>query len=370
LAPAAHDGQSAFLAMRGAGAVAARHTVLITLLPPPDAAAWADRSQDDVPGIDTAPTTLPGTIVGPSRILTHGLAFADQALRTGARVTDAAGATFAARIERCDPSSGLVVLSVAGEGLEPAPAVGIPVPWTTAVAVMRAGMKPVLGPVWIAGVEGATVRLGFGRPAPGTGLFDDDSDLVAIAAGDGQAWAAGAALERVGGLPVALPVRLGLTMQAITEDLRPLVSAAGVLVADVVPEGPAARAGIVPGDVLTHVAASPVAQPRDVMVALAALSHGAETAVRVQRGGKERQHAARVEAVCSPRERAATTSGRRAEEIFTAEALQAAGLHGRALVLDVNGARPVARRRARASRPVLVRARLDARPAAFYAVTP
>ncbi len=59
----------------------------------------------------------------------------------------------------------------------------------------------------------------------------------------------------------------------------------GASVAAVVPGGPADRAGIQPGDVITRVGNSQVSGPSDVSAAIAGLQPGQAVAVQVQRGG-------------------------------------------------------------------------------------
>ena len=369
LQPAMQDSALRLRALRDAGTTAMAHVVSVSLLS--EAAPHAGgRSQADVPRADPAPLMVAGVVVGPSRVLTVGLEFADAVLRGGARVEAAGGATFSAHLERCDPSSGLVTLQVAGGDTLAAAVVGrAPAPWTTAVAVTRLRAAPVLSPVWIAGVDHATVRLGLGPAAAGAGIFDDKSRLVAIAAGGEAAWTAAGALARVDSMPVGIPTVLGWTLQQITDDLRPLVPATGVLIAGLQDGGPAAAAGVLPGDVVTHIGGDPVVSPRDLMVALSSRSAAGEVALRLRRGSEDRTLVARPRAACSPGDagqRAA--AGPRAGQLFAAAALQSAGLPPDAIVLDVDGRLPAAAIRGRPSRPALVRAREAGRPPAFYAV--
>ena len=58
----------------------------------------------------------------------------------------------------------------------------------------------------------------------------------------------------------------------------------GVLVSAVIADGPAAKAGIKPGDVVTRVAGKPVASPADLLAAVAALKPKTQATVSVQRG--------------------------------------------------------------------------------------
>jgi serine protease DegS len=60
----------------------------------------------------------------------------------------------------------------------------------------------------------------------------------------------------------------------------------GVRVMQVVPEGPAAKAGLVPGDVVLSVQDRAVSSPGDVTGLIAEHQPGAELSVRVLRGGR------------------------------------------------------------------------------------
>jgi serine protease Do len=83
-------------------------------------------------------------------------------------------------------------------------------------------------------------------------------------------------------------VKLGITVQPITPELAQRVGAEpgeGLLVVEVDPEGPAARAGIREGDVVLEVNRDRVKTPADVSKALARLKDGDMALLRVKRGG-------------------------------------------------------------------------------------
>ncbi len=82
---------------------------------------------------------------------------------------------------------------------------------------------------------------------------------------------------------------LGIEMAALTEDGRKQLSTkGGVLVTNVVGDGPAAAAGVKPGDVILTVGGREVADNRALLQAVASQPPGAKVEVRVLRDGKER----------------------------------------------------------------------------------
>lgn len=91
-----------------------------------------------------------------------------------------------------------------------------------------------------------------------------------------------------GGEPEKSKVKLGITVQPITPELATRLDAApgdGLVVVDVDPEGPAARAGIREGDIVVEVNRERVKAPADVAKALARLKDGDMALLRVKRGG-------------------------------------------------------------------------------------
>jgi S1-C subfamily serine protease len=64
---------------------------------------------------------------------------------------------------------------------------------------------------------------------------------------------------------------------------------AGALVVDVVPGGPADRAGIKPGDVITSLADKPIANAEELLTTLRQLKPGQQVPVVVKRSGQERR---------------------------------------------------------------------------------
>jgi serine protease Do len=82
---------------------------------------------------------------------------------------------------------------------------------------------------------------------------------------------------------------LGVQVQALDETLAGalgLDDARGVLVANVVDDSPAARAGLEPGDVILGVSGTEVDTPRDLTFAIAELPVGEEVAIAYMRAGE------------------------------------------------------------------------------------
>ncbi|WP_300297390.1 DegQ family serine endoprotease [Ferrovibrio sp.] len=84
---------------------------------------------------------------------------------------------------------------------------------------------------------------------------------------------------------------LGVTMQPMTEALAKAVGrrdSNGVLVNDVQGEGPAAKAGLKQGDVVTALNGSPIRDPRDLATQVAGLKAGDTAKLQIWREGREK----------------------------------------------------------------------------------
>lgn len=92
------------------------------------------------------------------------------------------------------------------------------------------------------------------------------------------------------GMPMAHgPQKLGIEYQEVTGQFAEyfkVKGARGLLVVGVVADGPAAKAGVKAGDVLTHVGSQDVADAGDLQQALAQAAPGDELSITVQRDGR------------------------------------------------------------------------------------
>src|SRR5438067_13193646 len=110
-----------------------------------------------------------------------------------------------------------------------------------------------------------------------TGIAMAGLALVALAAAWPGPWPPSARVAAV---------RLGVRVIATTAQLRRTLgvdTGKGVLVLEVEPDGPAARAGLQAGDVLTRVAGKPVGDAGGILEVLAEWKAGAEVPVEYVR---------------------------------------------------------------------------------------
>ncbi|MDZ7853396.1 MAG: Do family serine endopeptidase [Halomonas sp.] len=85
---------------------------------------------------------------------------------------------------------------------------------------------------------------------------------------------------------------MGVEAQELNQELAAsfgLQTPAGVIIAGVVPNGPADRAGLQPGDVLLEVDGKPVLDPRRTMSDIAAMAPGTQLPLTIVRGGERRE---------------------------------------------------------------------------------
>jgi serine protease Do len=83
---------------------------------------------------------------------------------------------------------------------------------------------------------------------------------------------------------------LGVAIQDVTDDLAPTFGVPereGVLVADVLKDGPAERAGLKTGDVIVEFAGTPIKETPDLQRRVAAVTPGQATEVKVVREGQK-----------------------------------------------------------------------------------
>jgi len=83
---------------------------------------------------------------------------------------------------------------------------------------------------------------------------------------------------------------LGVSMQELDENIARQLGIEGLdgaLVAGVMPQSPAERAGIEPGDVIREFAGEKIADPADLGLAVGRMKPGSEAEIRITRGGEE-----------------------------------------------------------------------------------
>jgi serine protease Do len=98
---------------------------------------------------------------------------------------------------------------------------------------------------------------------------------------------------------------IGVAVQSVTPDLADaldLQSEHGALVAQVAPDGPAARAGVKRGDVIVRIGNAPVERTRDLPRVVAAAKPGTEIELELIRDGKKLTKAVEVTELAEQRE--------------------------------------------------------------------
>ena len=227
------------------------------------------------------------------------------------------GRKLLAKVVGSDPDTDLAVLRVTAESL-PAISFGSSESLRVGDVVLTIGNPFNLGHTVTAGIVSALGRSGLGintfenfiqtdaaiNPGnSGGALIDAAGNLVGINT---------AILSRTGssmGIGFAIPVStakmvldqivrtgtvtrgwIGVEVQEITppiaESFR-LGSTRGALIAGVLRGGPADKAGVKPGDVLTEVEGKPVADPTAMLNLVAALAPGRPATVKLKRNGNE-----------------------------------------------------------------------------------
>jgi serine protease Do len=109
---------------------------------------------------------------------------------------------------------------------------------------------------------------------------------------------------------------LGVSMQKLDAELAGALSikdAKGTLIGGVERDGPAAKAGLQPGDVITAVGERPVTQPRDLAEAVAAVKPGGSVTLHLLRDGKAMEQKVTLGQAPDTREARATGEERQSQ---------------------------------------------------------
>jgi S1-C subfamily serine protease len=230
----------------------------------------------------------------------------------GLRVTRGDGETFAADLAGWDPTTTLAVLRVAGLAAPAAaPAASVPRVGQLALAVGRSWSNVVSASAGIVAVIGGPLRTGhrraidqiFRTTAPmhdgfaGGAFIDTAGGLLGVATSTtirgttvvipaSIAWATAASVLEHGSLKRGY---LGIAGQpvALPEGQRSADRANALLVVAVNADGPAARAGVFVGDLVTALDGHPVSSPEDLFDLLLGDRVGRAVQLRVLRGGAE-----------------------------------------------------------------------------------
>lgn len=303
--------------------------------------------------------------------------------RLAVQVVTAQGQSGDAVLSAYDPVTGLTLLKTA-PGLAPAAVLASapPAEGSLAVAVGHAAGRPVARPAFVtmAGPGHVVVTPAGPGAAPGLPVFTVQGSLVGVmgAPGSGEVVLASGVVDRLIARAAAgdVPRSLGLAVQRLDGPLTRVFGDRGVLVSEVVPGGPAALAGLEPGDVLLGVGETAVTSLDDASEALAAATQAPTATLRVLQRGRERAfevratssyttaHLVRVD----PARLAALSAG----AVLRPPLLMALGLSAQTRVLSVNGVaaptRAIADRALAARRPVDVLHVRDDRGAWFVAM--
>ena len=333
----------------------ARHSVTLPSVPPPE-----PLPSDLAPAAPRVDPTGHGLIISADgELLTSAGALRG---REALDVVLFDGRTVTAQVVAFDPDADLVLLrSDQIPRTDAAPwATSPPTAGMLAVAVSHAAGQVGVAPVFVMAAPDAErrVRTTSADLLPGTPLYTTAGEVFAIAAGNGDPSAAliAPAVTRLRERIASGQARrgaLGLTFQPMEGLLQQAFGAAGVLVADVVPYGPADQAGVLAGDIITSIADTAVGTPEDARQAIAALQPQAAIDVSLVRARKPLTVAMTATSALglrvqqSPQDR--TLWGPEARAILDAATRAAATLPADAKILMINGTRVETAEEARAA---------------------
>jgi serine protease Do len=220
------------------------------------------------------------------------------------------GTTLPAELAGWDPASSLAVLKVSGLDVAPASlsataprvghfAVAVARSWSNAVTASAGLVAIIGGPLptgrrrSIAEVIRTTARMHDGFAG---GAFVDTSGLLigvttasairglGVVIPAGIAWKTAATLLEHGGLKRGYLGIAGQPVQLSESQRGSDNREAALLVVNVTPDGPAAAAGVLVGDILMDFDGHPVTSPEDLLDVLAANRIGREASLKILRG--------------------------------------------------------------------------------------
>jgi membrane-associated protease RseP (regulator of RpoE activity) len=133
-----------------------------------------------------------------------------------------------------------------------------------------------------------------------------------------------------------------MTFQAVTGPLTGVFHEKGALVTYVIPNGPAAHAGIVHGDVVTSISSTSVDSPEAVQKIISTLAPGSTTNVEITRGTRTLTVSVTAGSAFDlsrpslrPRPEGGTYVA--ARDLLSPMEIEAAAIAGDAAVLEING---------------------------------
>lgn len=329
-----------FVGVHDVAARARPHVVRVVGSVTAGAALFSDFSDVDRP----APADGFGVFVGDGYILTHADALSGQrAVRLANPQIGQVDATVAAY----EPGTGLVLLRTEAGGPVPAFAAGLPAAGSLALAAGRTASRDLAVPMFVTSVASDRFAVGaLGEtPAPGLPIFAPDGTLLAVTSGPaglGDVFPAGEAVVRLVARAEAGAGVFGLAVQGLTGSLATLLGDRGVVVTDVIADGPAAVAGIEPGDVVVAVGEADITTARTAATALSTAAAGQPATFRLLRRGREQSiDVTPVDAYALTALSRVAASGPLASAVLSAPELAAAGIPAEAIVLRIDGAEVV-----------------------------
>ena len=253
-----------------------------------------------------------GVIVDPTGYILTNNHVIENAAEISVRLSDAR--KFTAKLVGRDPKTDLAVLKVDSPGPLPAAVLGNSDALRVGQWAIAIGNPFGLDRTVTVGIISATARTRVGVATYESFIQTDASINPGNSGGpllniDGQVIGVNTAIVAAGqGIGFSIPINmakdvmrqliaggrvvrgwLGVAIQDVTDDLAPTFGVPereGVLVADVLKDGPAERAGLKTGDVIVEFAGTPIKETPDLQRRVAAVTPGQATEVKVVREGQ------------------------------------------------------------------------------------